>query len=144
MRRLTTLVKLTLLLLLVTAGHAQQLVAAADAAKPTDELECRVLTGRITDPFANPLTGATIMLRSPNRGFNPEAFGTNSEGHYIITLKQAIPRNTVMEVTAVGYTTLEVSLANCRPLDLTLTPLASTNYKFKSKTKKGKSSSKVR
>ena len=143
MRYLTVLVKLTLVLL-ATTGRAQQLASAAGATKPTDELECRVLTGRVTDPFAYPLTGATIMLRSPNKGFSPEAFSTNSEGHYIITSKQAIPRNTIMEITAVGYTTMEQPLINCRPLDLTLTPLTSATYKFKLRAKKSRGSSKVR
>lgn len=143
MRYLTVLVKLTLVLL-ATTGRAQQLASAAGTTKPTDELECRVLTGRVTDPFAYPLTGATIMLRSPNKGFSPEAFSTNSEGHYIITSKQAILRNTIMEITAVGYTTMEQPLINCRPLDLTLTPLTSTTYKFKLHAKKSRGSSKVR
>ena len=103
-----------------------------------------MLTGRITDPFAYPLTGATIMLRSPGQGFSPDAFSTNSEGHYIITAKQAIPRNTMMEITAVGYAPLELLLTNCRPLDLTMTPLVSASYKVKSRTKKPPGNSKVR
>ena len=103
-----------------------------------------MLTGRVTDPFAYPLTGATIMLRSPDKGFSPEAFSTNSEGHYLVTVRQAIPRNTVMEITAAGYATLELPLTNCRPLDLTLTPLVSTKYKAKSRAKKPQGSGKVR
>ncbi|GAA4053859.1 hypothetical protein GCM10022409_46100 [Hymenobacter glaciei] len=143
MRYLTIVVKLTLVLLATTV-RAQQTTPATSVATPANGLECQVLTGRITDPFANPLTGATIMLRSPNKGFTPEAFGTNSEGHYIITLKQAIPQNTIMEITAVGYLTMQLTLTNCRPLDLTLTPVASTTYKFKSRTKKLNTNSKIR
>lgn len=142
MKYLLISLKLTLLL---TAGiaRAQQPSAPTTAATLPTELECRVLTGRVTDPFAYPLMGATIMLRSPGQGFSPDAFSTNSEGHYIITAKQAIPRNTVMEITAVGYVTLELPLTNCRPLDLTLLPLATTKYKIKLRNKKP-SSSKVR
>ena len=134
------------LLLTATTGRAQQPVPTPPVAPatPPNELECRVLTGRVTDPFANPLTGATIMLRSPGQGFSPDAFSTNSEGHYIITAKQAIPRNTVMEVTAAGYATLALPLTNCRPLDLTLMPLNSTPYKTKSRSKKPSGNSKVR
>lgn len=142
MRYLVAGIQLSLALLTAT-GHAQPTLPAANAAKPAEELECRVLTGRITDPFAYPLTGATIMLRSPGKGLSPEAFGTNSEGHYIITSKLPIPRNTIMEVTAVGYTTLELALTNCRPLDLTLTPLEA-GYKPKSRGKKLPNSSRVR
>lgn len=144
MKYLMISVKLTLLLT-ATAARAQQQPAAPAAGTNTPaELECRVLTGRVTDPFAYPLTGATIMLRSPGQGFSPDAFSTNSEGHYIITSKQAIPRNTIMEVTAVGYTTLELPLINCKPLDLTLTPLADASYKAKSRSKKPPGAGKVR
>ena len=131
------------LLLMAAAGWAQQQPAQAPAPPPA-ELECRVLTGRITDPFAYPLTGATIMLRSPGKGFSPDAFSTNAEGHYLVTAKQAIPRNTIMEVTAVGYATLELPLTNCQPLDLTLMPLTSASYKIKIRTKKPRSNGKVR
>ena len=143
MRYLTVLVKLTLVLL-ATTGRAQQLAAPDSTAKPADDLSCRVLTGRITDPFAFPLTGATIMLRSPDKSFNPEAFSTNSEGHYIITSKQAIPRNSIMEVTAIGFTMLEQPLTNCTSLDLTMTPLAGTSYKVKVRGKKAQANSKAR
>lgn len=143
MKYLLILLKLTLLLTAAT-GQAQQRPAQAPAASPSNELECRVLTGRVTDPFAFPLTGATIMLRSPGKGFIPDAFSTNAEGHYMVTTKQAIPRNTIMEVTAVGYATLELPLTNCQPLDLTLTPLNSTTYKVKFRTKKSGSSARVR
>ncbi|MCI1189202.1 carboxypeptidase-like regulatory domain-containing protein [Hymenobacter sp. DH14] len=144
MKYLMMMVKLALLLT-ATIARAQQQPAspAAPATLPT-ELECRVLTGRVTDPFAYPLTGATIMLRIPGQGFSPDAFSTNSEGHYIITAKQAIPRNTVMEVTAVGYATLELPLINCKPLDLTMMPLVSTSYKGKPRNKKPSGSGKVR
>ena len=138
MRYPTILVVLTLVVL-ATTGRAQQ----PGTAPVATELECRVLTGRVTDPFANPLTGATIMLHSPDKGFSPEAFSTNSEGHYMVTAKQAIPRNTVMEITAVGYATLELPLTNCRPLDLTMMPL-STNYKARPRAKKRQGSGKVR
>lgn len=142
------MIPVQLVLLLTAAAVRAQQPAAAPAvtlpATPPNELECRVLTGRVTDPFAYPLTGATIMLRSPGQGFSPDAFSTNSEGHYIITAKQAIPRNTVMEVTAVGYATLELPLTNCRPLDLTMMPLVGTNYKVKSRNKKASGKGKVR
>ena len=147
MNYLMILVQLALLLT-GTAARAQQQSVGAPAsppqATPPNELECRVLTGRVTDPFAYPLTGATIMLRSPGQGFSPDAFSTNSEGHYIITTKQAIPRNTVMEITASGYATLELPLANCRPLDLTMTPLVTTKYKVKFRAKKTLGDGKVR
>jgi hypothetical protein len=150
MKYLMILVNLAVLLA-ATSVRAQQpatlQAATAPVAAPAsapNELECRVLTGRVTDPFAYPLTGATIMLRNPDKGFSPEAFSTNAEGHYMVTTKQAILRNTIMEITAVGYATLELPLTNCRPLDLTMMPLAGIKYKTKSRSKKPQSNSKMR
>ena len=145
MKYLMISVRLALLLTTTSAWAQQQPVPVpATAVTPLGELECRVLTGRVTDPFAYPLTGAIIMLRSPGQSFSLDAFSTNSEGHYIITAKQAIPRNTMMEITAAGYATLELPLTTCRPLDLTMMPLIDINYKVRSRTKKTPGNGKVR
>ena len=144
MKYLMISVRLTLLLTATTAWAQQQPVPVPPAGTSGSELECRVLTGRVTDPFAYPLTGAIIMLRSPGQSFSLDAFSTNSEGHYIITAKQAIPRNTMMEITAAGYATLELPLTTCRPLDLTMMPLVDTNYKVKPRAKKAQRNGKVR
>ncbi|MDQ2794431.1 MAG: carboxypeptidase-like regulatory domain-containing protein [Bacteroidota bacterium] len=146
MRYLLISVRLILLLTAV-AGRAQQRPAGAPVsapAPPSTALDCQVLTGRVTDPFAYPLTGATIMLRSPGQGFSLDVFSTNAEGHYMITSKLAIPRNTVMEVTAVGYAPLELALTSCTPLDLTMMPLKPMKYKVKSRNKKNQNDGKVR
>ena len=128
-----------------TGGNGTPPAAKPAAPAPPANLSCQELTGRITDPFAYPLTGATIMLRTPAKGFSLDAFSTNAEGHYIITSKQPIPSNTVMEISAVGYVTLELPLADCRPLDITMTPLESPQYnKLKVKSKKGASGGKAR
>lgn len=99
MKYLMISVKLALLLTTATGWTQQQPAGACAALPPTTppiELECWVLTGRVTDPFAYPLTGAIIMLRSPGKGFSPDAFSTNAEGHYMVTAKQTIPRNTII------------------------------------------------
>ena len=146
------------LLLLAAAGRAQHSTAGPDstqlaaatppvvaqpqlslpAATPAqpDDLACQVLTGRVTDPFAYPLTGATVMLRSGGKGFRTDAFTTNAEGQFILTSKQPIPRNTVLEVTAAGYTSFELPLANCQPLDVTIAPLPGTRFKADGRIKK--------
>lgn len=118
-------------------------VATVASVSP-DELECQVLTGRVTDEFAYPLSGATIMLRAPGKGFSLDAFSTNSEGQYIISSKQPIPRNTVLEISAAGYNMLELPLTNCRALDLTLIPLISNHSKVKIRIKKPTGDSKLR
>ena len=147
MKYLVISVKLVLLLTatIVRAQKSAGTLVTPPPAAPLGELDCQVLTGRVTDPFAYPLTGATIMLRSPGQGFSPDAYSTNAEGHYIVTAKKAILRNTIMEVTAVGYAPLELLLTTCKPLDLTLTPLPTgTSYKAKSRPKKLQNSGKVR
>jgi hypothetical protein len=112
-------------------------------APPTNELECRVLTGRVTDAMNNPLIGATIMLRSRNKGFNVDAFITNAEGQYIVTSKQPIPRNTMLEITAGGYSTFVLPLENCRPVDAALEPLPGTRFKSNGRIKKTTASGKI-
>ncbi|WP_210518991.1 carboxypeptidase regulatory-like domain-containing protein [Hymenobacter terricola] len=108
-----------------------------------DELDCRVLTGRVTDRFDYPLTGASVMLRSRNRALSGDAYITNSEGKYMVTANQAIPRNTVLEVTAAGYSSIEIPLANCKPLDVTLEPLPGTRFKSDGRIKKTKLTGKI-
>ena len=152
------------LLLLATTTQAQQPNAAkpkpaqaamvplpakpeAQATMPgqPSELSCRILTGRVTDKFAYPLMGATVMLRRSggNKPGTTDAFSTNAEGQYMLTSKQPIPRNTVLEITAAGYTSLEVPLVNCQPLDVTLEPLPGTRFKSDGRIKKTKLSGKI-
>lgn len=145
MKYLTISVKLALLLV-TTAVHAQQTTPTAPstpAQNQSDALSCLVLTGRVTDQFAYPLTGATIMLRSPNKGYNPDAFGTNAEGYYMVTSKQPIPRNTIMEIRAAGYNSQELPLTNCQPLDITLAPLEGTRFKSDGRIKKTRVTGKI-
>ena len=119
-------------------------VAQATVPDQPNELSCRILTGRVTDKFAYPLTGATVMLRSSgNKPFTSDAFSTNAEGQYMLTSKQPILRNTVLEITAAGYTSFEVPLANCQPLDITLEPLPGTRFKSDGRIKKTKLSGKI-
>ncbi|MGY3091006.1 hypothetical protein ACVWYF_004070 [Hymenobacter sp. UYAg731] len=117
--------------------------AQAEAPVPSGALGCRVVTGRVTDMFAYPLTGATVILRSHEKGFSNDAFSTNAEGQFIITSKQPIPQNTVLEITAAGYTSLELPLANCQELDLTLVPLPGTRFKADGRIKKTTAAGKI-
>ncbi|GAB3572720.1 hypothetical protein GCM10027345_04360 [Hymenobacter daeguensis] len=108
-----------------------------------NELDCRVLTGRVTDAMNHPLMGATIMLRSRSKGFNADAFITNAEGQYIVTSKQPIPRNTVLEISAGGYNTYVLPLENCRPVDAALEPLPGTRFKSDGRIKKTSATGKI-
>ncbi len=117
--------------------------APAPPAPPSNELECRVLTGRVTDALNHPLTGATVMLRSRTKGFSVDAFITNAEGQYIVTSKQPIPRNTLLEISAGGYSTFVLPLENCRPIDAALEPLPGTRFKSDGRIKKTSASGKI-
>ena len=146
------------LLLIAAAGQAQHPTATPDSAQspaaalpatiqppaassavapaPATSLACQVLTGRVTDPFAYPLTGATVMLRDHSKAFRTDAFSTNAAGEFMLTSKQPIPRSTVLEITAAGYTSVELPLANCQSLDVTLDPLPGTRFKADGRIKK--------
>ncbi|MCC3156298.1 carboxypeptidase-like regulatory domain-containing protein [Hymenobacter sp. 15J16-1T3B] len=146
MKHLATL----LIGLLPLAAVAQTQPAAArpdstqNAAAQPATLGCNMLTGRITDAFAYPLTGATVMLRSRDRSFATDAFSTNAEGRYLVTSKKPIPRDVVLFITAAGYTTLEQPLTNCQPLEVTLEPLPGTKFKSDGRIKKTSNTGKIR
>lgn len=116
----------------------------APAPPEADELGCRVLTGRVTDQLNHPLTGATVIVRTRNaKGSNTEPSITNSEGQYIVSAKQPIPRNAALEISAGGYTTLSLPLANCQPVEARLEPLPGTRFKNDGRIKKTSASGKI-
>ncbi|GAA4391449.1 carboxypeptidase-like regulatory domain-containing protein [Hymenobacter koreensis] len=136
----------------VVSAQAQEQAARADTARnaapvaPPNPavLECNTLVGRVTDVFDYPLTGATVMLRGRNNSFSTDAFSTNSDGRYLITSKKPIPRNTVLQVTAGGYNSVEQPLANCKPLDISLELLPGTKLKSDGRIKKTSSTGKIK
>ena len=113
------------------------------AAAPSNELDCHVITGRVTDALNNPLTGATVMLRSRTKGYSTDAFITNSEGQYVAASKQPILRGTVLEISAGGYTTFSFPLENCKPIDAALEPLPGTRFKSDGRIKKTSATGKI-
>lgn len=156
-----TLPTLVLGLLLATAAQAQQPATPADSARTTPStvtaaapaadvapeparLECTTLTGRVTDAFAYPLTGATVMLRTGDKAYNLDAFSTNSDGRYLLTSKKPIPPNALLQISAAGYTTYEQPLKSCQPLEITLEPLPGTKFKSNGRIKKTASTGKIR
>lgn len=119
-------------------------LSAPPAPSEADELACHVLTGRVTDQLDHPLTGATVIVRSRNaKGFNLEPSITNSEGQYMVSAKQPIPRNAVLEISAGGYTTLSLPLANCQSVEARLEPLPGTRFKNDGRIKKTSASGKI-
>lgn len=130
----------------VQANPVTQPVAPAQSTAPAspDELGCNVLTGRVTDMYDHPLMGASVVLRSRNsKSFNTDAFITNAEGQYMVSSKQPIPRNTVLEITAGGYTSFAFPLTNCQPIDASLEPLPGTRFKSDGRIKKTSASGKI-
>ena len=144
------------LLLAATASHAQQPAPTASAPSATpvqptmpaaltnaDALPCHVLTGRVTNSSNQPLTGATVTLRSRTKGFNVEPGITNAEGEYLLNSKQPIPLNTMLEISAGGYNTFAQPLTNCQLVEASLEPLPGTRFKSDGRIKKTKASGKI-
>ena len=128
----------------VSSSTSPTAIAQNEAPTPaTDELACRVLTGRVTDAFDHPLTGVTVMLRGRTKAFSADACITNAEGEFMINSKQPIPLNTMLEVSAGGYNTFTVPLTNCKPVDATLEPLPGTRFKSDGRIKKTSASGKI-
>jgi hypothetical protein len=116
----------------------------APASPAADELGCRVLTGRVTDQLNHPLTGATVIVRTRNsRASNIEPSITNSDGQYMLSSKQPIPRNAVLEISAGGYTTYTLALDNCQSIEASLEPLPGTRFKNDGRIKKTSASGKI-
>ena len=155
---------LALLLAATCSGHAQQRTVAlkpelaAPAASPPvaapqpttpvprpnpDVLSCQTLTGHVTNNANQPLTGATVMLRSRIKGFSAEACITNAEGEYLLTSRQPIPLNTLLEISAGGYDTFAQPLTNCQPMEASLEALPGTRFKSDGRIKKTSASGKI-
>lgn len=143
-------------LLIAFTGHAQQqsttprttpssapVTATQVAPAPNATLPCQTLTGRVTNNVNEPLTGATVMLRSRSKSFGADACITNAEGEYLLMTKQPIPLNTVLEISAGGYSTFAQPLANCQPMEASLEPLPGTRFKANGRIKKTKASGKI-
>lgn len=118
--------------------------ARPDTTRTAGAMACNTLSGRVSDAFNNPLTGATVILRSRDKSFAANAYSTNSEGRYLITSKKAIPRDAVLLIWAAGYTNVEQPLTNCQPLDISLEPLPGTKFKSDGRIKKTRSTGKIR
>jgi hypothetical protein len=143
MNALSTLLTAGGLFLVPLLGQAQTVTTSA--APPVSEgatpavLECLILTGRVSNAFNAPMSGATVLLRGTNL-----AYSTNSEGKYVLTSKTPLPRNTMLQISAAGYTTVEIPLTNCTPLDISLELLPGTKLKSDGRIKKTSSTGKIR
>jgi hypothetical protein len=110
----------------------------------TNDLGCRVLTGRVTNQLNQPLTGATVIVRLPNtKGLSIDPSITNAEGQYMVSSKLPIPRNAVLEISAGGYNVFALPLANCQPVEASLEPLPGTRFKNDGRIKKTSASGKI-
>jgi TonB-dependent starch-binding outer membrane protein SusC len=70
------------------------------------------LTGRITDN-GTPLPGVSILVKGTNTGAN-----TDSDGKFSL----AVPSNTTLVVSFIGYVTQEIAVGNRSNIDISLSP----------------------
>ncbi|KUG09948.1 carboxypeptidase-like regulatory domain-containing protein [Solirubrum puertoriconensis] len=122
------------LLLAPAVGQAQ--TASQPATPPT--LPCDTLLGRVTNLFDEPLTGATVMLAGTTN-----ASSTNSEGRFILASRSAIQRGAMLQVSAAGYSSVELPLINCNALDVSLELLPGTRLRSDGRIKKTSKTGKV-
>jgi hypothetical protein len=116
----------------------------ASAAPESNDLGCRVLTGRVTNQLNQPLTGASVVVRLPNtKGISIDPSITNAEGQYMVSSRQPIPRNAVLEISAGGYNVFALPLTNCQPVEASLEPLPGTRFKNDGRIKKTSVSGKI-
>lgn len=76
-----------------------------------DEADIRVV-GRVTTPGGEPVSGASIVVKGSTTGTY-----TDGLGNFAIT----VPENAILVVTAIGYNSIEVSVAGKQQLDIQLT-----------------------
>ncbi|MBG6234163.1 TonB-linked SusC/RagA family outer membrane protein [Pedobacter sp. CAN_A7] len=89
----------TLLLLVITsAAYAQQ---------------AAVIKGKITDSNSEPLPGATIRIKNTSTGTS-----TDGNGNFQINVDNA---NAILQISAVGFTTQEISIAGKTSINVSLT-----------------------
>lgn len=114
------------------ASSARLAMASTDevapAAAPVEEprVACTRLDGQVLDVDGKPLIGATVTVKG-----TPHLYITNSEGRYLVEVP--VYQGQVLEVEAAGYTTQEVTLANCTAPTVNLGMAAGTRVKKKGK-----------
>jgi hypothetical protein len=119
---------------------AQQATTPDSVEQPSQPTGCESLTGVITDENYKPLSGATIQVQGIN-----DAFSTNSEGRYIVTLnKRLIPYPTRLKISAAGYETQEFAISSCKATDVSLRLVPGTIFKRDGRIKKTTSTGKIK
>jgi len=72
----------------------------------------RTITGTVSDEKGGALSGATVKIRGANKGVS-----TDAAGHFSLPVQGKVSS---LEVSYVGYGTLQVSIGNGQPLQITL------------------------
>ena len=73
--------------------------------------QTKTVSGTVSNEFKEPVAGVTVAVKNGSA-----ATATNAQGHFSIT----VPENAILEVTSVGYTTQEISVAGRTSFDVTL------------------------
>lgn len=95
MKRIYTLMIMTLLLCTIAVGYAQQVN----------------LNGRVVDPSGEPLVGVTILIKGTSNGAV-----TDYDGYY----KLAAQKSSMLEISSIGYKSILVAVGERTTINITM------------------------
>ena len=85
-------------------------------------LACAPLDGQVFDPNGQPLLGATLLIKGTH-----QVYVTDSEGKFLLT--EPVYQGQVLTIEAAGYTSRDISLADCTLPRLVLEQAAGARIK---------------
>lgn len=83
-----------------------------DEIREKSDLQQNIVKGTITDKDGNPIPGATVVIKSTNKGTT-----TDSNGNFVI---EDVPPQSVLLVSFIGYKSQEISIGDRAQVNVTL------------------------
>ena len=93
-----------------------EMVLTKNETKELDHLQQRVITGKVTDTFGQPLAGTTVMVKGTTIGTI-----TDADGNYSLT---NVPDDAILVFSFVGMETQEIEVGNQTQIDVVMREVA--------------------
>ena len=93
-----------------------EMVLTKNETKELDHLQQRVITGKVTDTFGQPLVGTTVMVKGTTIGTI-----TDADGNYSLT---NVPDDAILVFSFVGMETQEIEVGNQTQIDVVMREVA--------------------